>query len=1618
MKNKNFLKKLTAGLLGFVMTLGVGAAGYAASTTADGVKATSGSLTYEFSCTSGKNGGGSKLSADGSTSLTTSNFNTKDTYSFKANSTTWYWWLKGYDAIDSVTTVKNTYPGNGGVSLKVGKSKEDGTISFTPSIPDGSVIDTVVLTYNTTKATKLAVSESDEGTVSISGAVTGAESTFTYTQVAGSEKTTVTVVGGNGSTSSNVPVYVTKIVVNYKDNGPAPEPEVTGVTLTASSQTDEVTLYVNQQETFTVGIIGNEYLTGEETVSITGLDVDDFNNYITTSPSDLSSLKNGDTFSITAIAGEGIGEIKAQYGTGASAITSNGIAIYTLENSQPHIVDVTITKSSSSVKTHESITVSAKVEKENDDQGTLSTDVTWTQSSSDGGAVTFSKSTSSSEENITITGSATGTVTIQATSSADNSVSDSFLLTVGKNIIVTGVTITGGNINKTSGYIGDTQDLSATVSYQYEEGLNTVTWESSQPTVVSIDQTGKIKFLANTTSAVTITATSVENTEKSGSISVTASNLVEEPQIAGLKNGHKYFILSSGNAILTAKAVNTSHSDYIDDYKFNQGKNKPFTSTATVTSGKVTAISGVEESDLGEYAFTFTKVEKNQWKISNGTNAIGNGDANNGMSMNDSTGLVYTCSESSSTGGNAAKDGFYNLKSNRYITYYSGGPDWRTYSNLDNGDPNLYFIEYIAPVKPNSLSLDINEWTFTTNSGSKTITPTVLGPNGGTVTTQYDITWTSDNSSIASVSEGVITAKSAGTTTIRASIPASQTYSGVALSATVEVTVRTFKLDYTGATLLSISDTVNLGNCLSVSPAFASTPTYSWSSSDSSKMSVTSAGLATALAETDSVSITVTTTVSGYTYTDSVSFEIKNKVVEATEVRLSKYSSSLVLGGSPDEITATVYGENDELATSQEITISGSYSSIVSVSKDSNNKLTISPAAVGNTTIYVNFAGGTDATKKSISVTVSYAPITSFVLSSTTTEIYSNQTLDITATVNQYASLEGIKFSVSPAGVATVSHLAGKAANVYTLQPTDTYVGGTVTVSATIGQSTSNPLEITIIDYLNYIGYKPILPAQDVTATYTATSGGMGTTTGATFDDDKGNTWTITRSSVVYTGWMSGYVQFGSSSGAEELTLTTSDIKKKVKSVSVDCSSYNNSSSVDISVGSTVYLSSTSTAKWSETSVLTGNAPQSGAVSGTIQIHFSTGSRAKYIKQIVVVYEGEETEGEEINISNTDTTVQQKVVQYAKLFNSEFAKGNAHVYDNWSTLEESYESIVGSLTGSNLDLASYMYQHANYDVLGQTQNDCLQACVKSYDSFVKQFGKNDFLSRSITPTTYNYSIEDNNADSVTGGTEEGSYVYNTPITLPTSVSRNGYQFDGWYTSETFESETKLTSGFSMPDHNVTIYAHWLSDSYEYAIEANGGSYSGGTEEGKIARGAAVTLPTSVSKTGYIFDGWYTSPSFTEASKVTTGFNMPDYDVTIYAKWLFDDEALNNVTSDIGMSYKYTDSGKDVVSTKGVNDEATKYELVKDTSKLKAGDEILIVGIENDAYYALAPWKSGDGNCKRNDVALSGDGTIETNVASLTLGGSSGAWTLNDGTYYLYEYKNNMNINSKYHLIFY
>ena len=113
----------------------------------------------------------------------------------------------------------------------------------------------------------------------------------------------------------------------------------------------------------------------------------------------------------------------------------------------------------------------------------------------------------------------------------------------------------------------------------------------------------------------------------------------------------------------------------------------------------------------------------------------------------------------------------------------------------------------------------------------------------------------------------------------------------------------------------------------------------------------------------------------------------------------------------------------------------------------------LAPLKAGETSITVNFAGGTEATKKTISVVVENAPITSIVLSANKTEIFGDDDVEITATIDQYASLDDVEFTVTPAGIATVTNKSG---NVFVLKATDKYVGGEVKVSASDGNVTSN----------------------------------------------------------------------------------------------------------------------------------------------------------------------------------------------------------------------------------------------------------------------------------------------------------------------------------------------------------------------------------------------------------------------------------------------------------------------------------------------------------------------------------------------------------------------------------
>jgi len=116
-------------------------------------------------------------------------------------------------------------------------------------------------------------------------------------------------------------------------------------------------------------------------------------------------------------------------------------------------------------------------------------------------------------------------------------------------------------------------------------------------------------------------------------------------------------------------------------------------------------------------------------------------------------------------------------------------------------------------------------------------------------------------------------------------------------------------------------------------------------------------------------------------------------------------------------------------------------------------------------------------------------------------------------------------------------------------------------------------------------------------------------------------------------------------------------------------------------------------------------------------------------------------------------------------------------------------------------------------------------------------------------------------------------------TLPTPT-RDGYTFNGWYTSASGGTQVTEDTIVKTAYHH-TLYAHWTANTYTVTFDANGGSVS--LENKPVTyHGTYGTLPTP-TRDGYTFNGWYTSASggtkVESSTTVTTASNH-----TLYAQW--------------------------------------------------------------------------------------------------------------------------------------
>ena len=300
------------------------------------------------------------------------------------------------------------------------------------------------------------------------------------------------------------------------------------------------------------------------------------------------------------------------------------------------------------------------------------------------------------------------------------------------------------------------------------------------------------------------------------------------------------------------------------------------------------------------------------------------------------------------------------------------------------------------------VSLDKTTLTLTEGDTS-TLTATVAPANA----TNKDVTWSSNNTTVATVSNtGVVTAKAAGNATITVT-----TVDG-SKKATCAVTVNAKTVAVTGVSLdktsLSLEEGETYTLTATVTPSNATDKSVSWSSSNTNVATVSNSGVVTAKTP-GTTTITVTTTDGSKKATCSVT--VTAKVIAVTGVSLNKTSLTLAPGGT-ETLTATVAPAN---ATNKNVTWSSSNTSVATVS----NSGVVTAKTVGSATITVTTSDGGKTAKCSVTVAV---PVSGISLDQTALTLFEGENRSLIATISPSdATDKSVTWTSSNTSVATVS---------------------------------------------------------------------------------------------------------------------------------------------------------------------------------------------------------------------------------------------------------------------------------------------------------------------------------------------------------------------------------------------------------------------------------------------------------------------------------------------------------------------------------------------------------------------------------------------------------------------
>lgn len=142
-------------------------------------------------------------------------------------------------------------------------------------------------------------------------------------------------------------------------------------------------------------------------------------------------------------------------------------------------------------------------------------------------------------------------------------------------------------------------------------------------------------------------------------------------------------------------------------------------------------------------------------------------------------------------------------------------------------------------------------------------------------------------------------------------------------------------------------------------------------------------------------------------------------------------------------------------------------------------------------------------------------------------------------------------------------------------------------------------------------------------------------------------------------------------------------------------------------------------------------------------------------------------------------------------------------------------------------------------------------------------------------TANQYTVTWNLGD---GQTQTTSQTYGQALALPTTPSKTGHTFVGWYTSETGGTQVTASTTYTTAGP-TTYYARWEAGEYTITWDLGDGQ----TETTRQTYGEKLILPTQPLKDGYTFLGWFTSETGGDQVTGDTIFTATT-PTTYYARW--------------------------------------------------------------------------------------------------------------------------------------